>query len=130
MFAPGFDCANQPAISAYPHQIIGASAGFILGQNIVCGGAIFDYKSCHKHSEGSKFCNRNTDCVTTLGGSQWCTGPKTKECFSYDLVDKTWSKTLDLKTARAYAGKNLDYSARNLHQPELENSPKNDLKTM
>ena len=77
---------------------------FILGQNIVCGGAIKTYVECTKHSEGSFKCDRNVECVQTTGGSEWCTGPKTKNCYSYDFIDKSWNKVAELKTARAYAG--------------------------
>ena len=42
--------------------------------------------------------------MKTTGGSEWCTGPKTKHCYSYDFIQKSWIKVAELKTARAYAG--------------------------
>lgn len=103
IFAPGFDCKHQPPLVPYPHKIIGASAGFIEGQNIVCGGAVYEYYSCKLHSEGSNICDKNVDCVESRGGSQWCTGPKIKACYSYDFLNFNWTKSLDLKIPRAYA---------------------------
>jgi hypothetical protein len=38
------------------------------------------------------------------GGAKWCTGPKTKRCYSYQLVDDTWVHAIDLIKARVYAG--------------------------
>ena len=35
--------------------MIGASAGFVLGQNIVCGGGTQTYVECSKNSEGRVF---------------------------------------------------------------------------
>ena len=63
ILAPGLDCTIPPEskfdpmtgkeltydITDYPHEIIGASAGHMLGQNIVCGGAIVDYADCDIH---------------------------------------------------------------------------------
>ena len=49
-------------------------------------------------------CDRNIDCVTTKGGSKWCTGPKTQKCYSYDIADGTWVHLIDLIKARVYAG--------------------------
>ena len=60
ILAPGLDCTIPIGskldpmtgkeltndITDYPHEIIGASAGYMLGQNIVCGGAIMDYTDC------------------------------------------------------------------------------------
>ena len=77
-------------------KVIGASAAFLFGQNIVCGGAIENYTECQIHAEGSNICDRNIDCVTTKGGAKWCTGPKTKYCYSYQLVSETWVHVIDL----------------------------------
>ena len=104
VLAPGLDCSTQGLFEPYPYKIIGASGGFTIGQNIVCGGATKTYVECGKNGEGSITCDRNVDCVETTGGSQWCTGPKTTECHSYDFIQKSWNKVADLKEARAYAG--------------------------
>ena len=42
--------------------------------------------------------------LTCKGGAKWCTGPKTKRCYSYQLVDDTWIHATDLIKARVYAG--------------------------
>lgn len=105
VLAPGFKCSKLSKMAPYPHKIIGASAGFVLGQSVVCGGAIFAYVECSQHIEGSQHCNRNYECVKTLGGSEWCTGPKTDKCYTYDLFAQTWIKLeVGLKTARVYSG--------------------------
>ena len=44
------------------------------------------------------------DCPFIKGGAKWCTGPKTKRCYSYQLVDDTWIHATDLIKARVYAG--------------------------
>ena len=67
--------------------VIGASGAFINGQTIVCGGATEKYLHCNTiNGEGNLKCDRNVDCVTSLGGSKWCSGPKIDECYSYDSV--------------------------------------------
>lgn len=63
-----------------------------------------NYVDCVKHPEGSNFCDRDIECVTTTGGARWCTGPKTGNCYSYDpYLTKDWSYVLSLRTPRAYA---------------------------
>jgi len=53
----------------------------------------------------ANYCDRNAECIQTLGGALWCTGPKVNTCYTYDrYFTKKWvlaAKTL--KTARAYA---------------------------
>jgi hypothetical protein len=88
VLAPGFDCSKQLPIVPYPHKIVGASAGYALGQSIVCGGGKFEYVECRRHAEGSRVCNTNIQCVKTTGGAEWCTGPKTSDCFSYNFIMK------------------------------------------
>ena len=85
--APDMSCNGQ-ILPDYPLKVIGASAGFILGQNLVCGGARYDYTDCSLHSEGSDICDRNVDCIKTYKGPEWCTGPKTNKCFTYEPVLK------------------------------------------
>jgi hypothetical protein len=88
ILAPGYDCSMQPPIVPYPHRIVGSSAGYALGQSIVCGGAKFEYVECKRHAEGSTVCNTNMQCVKSTGGSEWCTGPKTADCFTYNYIRK------------------------------------------
>ena len=41
--------------------------------------------------------------METLGGTLWCTGPKTKECYTYDpLLKKDWIFATNLKASRVY----------------------------
>ena len=76
----------------------------VNGSNSVCGGATEDYVECTRNSEKSQTCDRNTDCIKTPGGSNWCTGPKTANCYTYDSVlTREWSLLTKLKTARANA---------------------------
>ena len=53
----------------------------------------------------ARYCDRNAECITTLGGSQWCTGPKIADCYTYQRYPLSiWSKsTKSLLTPRAYA---------------------------
>ena len=70
---------------------------------LVCGGAFQDYVKCKANSEFSQVCDRNAECVETLGGTLWCTGPKTKECYTYDpLLKKDWIFATNLKASRVY----------------------------
>ena len=71
--------------------------------NLVCGGATENYVECSKESkEKSNICDRNIDCVSTPGGTKWCTGPKIADCYTYDpYVTRDWSLLTSLKTARA-----------------------------
>ena len=87
ILAPSMTC-NRQKLPDYPMRVMGASAGFILGQNLVCGGATYEYTDCDIHAERSQICDRNIDCIQTHQGPEWCTGPKTNKCFSYDPVLK------------------------------------------
>lgn len=85
ILAPGFSCPFKD-IKPYPIKVVGASAGFLNGQSIVCGGGREAYVDCRQHPEKSVNCDRNIECAQTTGGAQWCTGPKTNICYSYDPV--------------------------------------------
>ena len=104
ILAPGYTCkySNLPN---YPYKIVGVALGYTLGQNIVCGGGIMEYVHCHRHPmEGSNVCETDMQCVKTSGGTRWCTGPKTDECYSYDYVSEVWNQAqVSLSKARAYA---------------------------
>ena len=53
---------------------------------------------------GSNVCETDVQCVKTSGGTRWCTGPKTDECYSYDYVSEAWNQApVSLSKARAYA---------------------------
>ena len=77
---------------------------FTNGVAFICGGARTVYTGCTAKSIGN-VCARNSECVTTAGGSLWCTGPKISTCFVYDrYVTRSWIKSSSsLITARAYA---------------------------
>jgi hypothetical protein len=79
-------------------------SAFTNGIAFICGGARTVYAGCTAKSTGN-LCTRNADCVTTVGGSSWCTGPKIPTCFVYDrYLTRNWIKSaLSLITARAYA---------------------------
>jgi len=78
-------------------------SGFAFGTTFLCGGARTKYAGCTVRNSGN-CCDRNAECVTTLGGTLWCTGPKLDACYTYDrYFTKKWvlaSQTLI--TARAY----------------------------
>ncbi len=85
---PGFNCPDK-MLTPYPFKVTGVATGFVVGKNIVCGGATMTYTDCHKdHKEGGYLCDRNVDCVNTDGGTKWCTGPKRNECYSYNSLFK------------------------------------------
>lgn len=105
VFHPNVECVSRPP--AYPFKVVGTVSGFTKGQNIVCGGGKMEYADCSRHYEGSWDCGTDMDCVKTQGGARWCTGPKTKECYSL-LIDyiegkEKWTKVIDMREARAYA---------------------------
>ncbi len=106
LFAPGLQCINS-APPPYPLKVMGTVSAFLHGQNIACGGAVMHYTDCSKHAEGSWDCKTDLDCVVTQGGAKWCTGPKTKHCYSltYDVIANTesWVQVASMSTARAYA---------------------------
>ena len=109
--------------------MIGAITGFHSNMAFVCGGAREQYADCTTHVKtsqicfhnvlfnqqyippylqniGTKTCETNTDCVSTLGGSRWCTGPKSDECLVYDAtLTKQWQPVagFKLKKPRAFA---------------------------
>ena len=47
ILAPGYKC-KYLYVANYPHKIVGVSAGYTLGQNIVCGGGMMEYIECHR----------------------------------------------------------------------------------
>lgn len=125
-------CPNNPVcktlpFASLPYGILGPSGGFTNGLAFVCGGAMATYTGCVTKSDGNH-CARNAECVSTLGrvmtpvywgshcqlknvlwfwflgGSLWCTGPKTTTCFKYDrYLTQTWIPVpAQLNTARAY----------------------------
>ncbi len=85
--APGFTCSERK-LTPYPYEVIGVSTGFVVGNSVVCGGAKMEYVDCVKPPSSGHVCDRNIECVKTAGGTKWCTGPKTKECYTYDSIFK------------------------------------------
>ena len=57
-----------------------------MGSALICGGATESYVDCQVAESGAKRCERNTQCVTTAGGTEWCTGPKSRDCLEFDIV--------------------------------------------
>ena len=52
------------------------------GEIVVCGGAVETYTEC-SGGNWQKSCKRNVECVETKGGSKWCFGPRTKDCYTF-----------------------------------------------
>ncbi len=75
---------------------MGATAGMVEGRGLVCGGAMEEYVECEKDAIGGYRCERNSQRVLTVGGSQWITGPASRRCYEYD-VDR-WET--DIQTDR------------------------------
>ena len=103
VFCPNDTCNGLP-FQKFPYGVIGSVSAFILGHAVVCGGARTVYDGCIAVNQ-AQYCSGNAQCITSTGGSLWCTGPKTNACYTYDRVlKKNWilSET-GLLTARAYA---------------------------
>lgn len=84
MLAPDLTCGDKIA-SQLPEPLMGAMGAFVNGLTILCGGATEGYLHCHPVAgEGNFQCDRNVDCVKTTGGTQWCTGPKSNRCYTYE----------------------------------------------
>ena len=97
-------CSEKKELNPFPLHLKWAAAAFINGQTLICGGATDDYVDCDQIAEKSEICQRNIECVQTPGGSKWCTGPKTANCYTYDpILTRDWSLVTKLKTARANA---------------------------
>merc|ERR1712150_7525 len=75
------------------------------GKVVICGGAQQKYARC-TGSQG-KVCEKNIECVTTDGGTKWCFGSRTKDCYTYDTLQantaEKWKKIVLMSSARAYA---------------------------
>ena len=82
LYAPGLPC-HQHKLPRYPMRVVGASGGLVGNRKIViCGGATHGYAGCSDRG-GYRTCPKNVECVTTKGGTEWCFGPKTKDCYTY-----------------------------------------------
>lgn len=89
LYAPDLPC-HQNKLPKFPHKVVGAVGGFvgrkkkfIYKKVLICGGATHTYTDCAQRGERERSCDRNTECVLTKGGAEWCFGPKTKDCFIY-----------------------------------------------
>ena len=89
LYAPDLPC-HQQNFPKYPIKVIGAVGGFVGRSKkftekkiLICGGATNKYTNCTQHGRLERSCERNTECVITKGGAEWCFGPKTKDCFVY-----------------------------------------------
>ena len=82
LYAPGLKC-HQKKLPPYPLKVAGATGNLgNNGQIVICGGASHTYSGCTESPE--RTCKRNVECVITNGGSKWCSGPRTKECYTYE----------------------------------------------
>ena len=80
MFAPGLPC-HHLKLPPYPMKIVGATGNLASsGKVVICGGAQQKYMDVRKKSQ------YNLECVSLGGGSQWCFGPKTKDCYTYKYI--------------------------------------------
>ena len=89
LYAPKLSC-HQQKLSKYPLRVVGAVGGFVgrsrkytNNKVVVCGGATHAYGGCRAHGRGQA-CSKNVECVKTKGGAEWCFGPKTKDCYTYE----------------------------------------------
>ena len=84
LYAPGLPC-HQNKLPSYPFKLVGATGNLAgRGKVVICGGAQQKYSGCTGTS--ARQCKRNVECVTTNGGTQWCFGPRTKDCYAYEYV--------------------------------------------
>ncbi len=92
LYAPGHSCDGDPAGNDLLEPLFGSTAAFFSGQAVICGGAVERYEECEVDDHlNAQLCNRNTDCVQTATGGQWCTGPKVDQCLVFDKEgNKTW----------------------------------------
>ena len=85
LYAPDLPC-HQAKLEPYPLKVVGATGNIIgNGEIVVCGGAVDTYAGCTGKGR-NKVCKRNVECVETKGGTKWCFGPRTKDCYTYRLV--------------------------------------------
>ena len=78
LYAPELPC-HQHKLPRYPMKIVGAAGNLAgSGKVVICGGAQQKYTNCSRWR-----CKENVECVTLKGGSKWCSGPKTKDCYIY-----------------------------------------------
>ena len=82
LYAPGLPC-HQMKLAPYPNKVTGATGDMAGdGKIIICGGAQKYYSGC---TEGlQRHCERNVECVTTDGGTEWCFGARTSNCYTYE----------------------------------------------
>ena len=82
LYAPGLPC-HQTKLAAYPFKVIGATGSTVgTGKVVICGGAIEKYSECTGTQQ--RDCKKNVECVTTDGGTKWCFGSRTKDCYTYE----------------------------------------------
>ena len=77
LYAPGLPC-HQGKLPPYPLKIVGPTGNMARsGKVVICGGAEEKYQNIRKPIQ------HNLKCVSLQGGSQWCFGPKTSNCYTY-----------------------------------------------
>ena len=75
------DNAGKQNFPSYPFPVVGASGNIVGGRVLVCGGALKRYEGCT--GDLVRSCERNVECVVTEGDANWCTGPKTTQCYFF-----------------------------------------------
>ena len=103
LLAPGKSCHNEK-MPPFPLKVaapVGAFAG--KGSTVVCGGATTLYRNCKVYPGDKKICENNLECVKTAGEAEWCTGPKTDACYTFNILTDRWEKSGKLLQPRAYA---------------------------
>ena len=77
LYAPGLPC-HQCKLPPYPLKIVGPTGNMARsGKVVICGGAEEKYENIRKPNQ------HNLKCASLQGGSQWCFGPKTSDCYTY-----------------------------------------------
>jgi hypothetical protein len=103
VFCPDDACSNAP-FASLPFGLIGSVSAFSNAVAFICGGSKTIYADCNAKVSGN-LCSRNAECITTAGGTLWCTGPKQSSCYVYDrYLTRNWVKSaVSLITPRAFA---------------------------
>ena len=103
VFCPN-DACSAANFQHFPYGVVGSVSAFVLGTAVVCGGARTTYDGC-TNKNTAQYCARNAECLSSAGGSIWCTGPKTDACYIYDrYIARNWVLSQQsLLSRRAYA---------------------------
>ena len=98
--SPNMKCHHEK-LPPYPKKVAGMVGTFAgQGSSLVCGGATEAYQDCSKLPGDKKVCSKNVECVITAGETRWCSGPKTTDCYTFNIVTDKWELTGQLLEAR------------------------------